>query len=76
MGCCIEGLSLNFVIVTGASAGVGLAATYQFIEQGYRVINLSRRPCPNADVISISADLSHPTFFDEVGNELTSHLEK
>lgn len=74
MGCCDKGTDLKVVVITGASAGIGLAATYKFISDGYRVINLSRRPCPNPDVVSIATDLSRPEFFDEVGDELLSHL--
>lgn len=65
---------MKVVVITGASAGIGLAATYKFISDGYRVINLSRRPCPNSDVVSIATDLSQPGFFDEIGDELLSHV--
>lgn len=75
MGRCIEGTSLKVVVITGASAGIGLAATYKFNARGYKVVNLSRRPCPNADVVSIATDLSRQSFFDDIGDELNSHVK-
>ena len=75
MGRRIEGISVNVVVITGASAGIGLAATYKFITRGFKVINLSRRTCPNTDVISLAADLSQQGFFDDIGDDLMSHIE-
>ncbi len=37
-------------ILTGASSGIGAAAAAQFLEQGFTVINVSRRDCPVAGV--------------------------
>ncbi len=34
-------------ILTGASSGIGAAAAAQFVEQGFTVINVSRRDCPS-----------------------------
>ena len=45
------------VIVTGASAGIGLAIATHFVEQGQRVIGLARRPCPDPAVESLRVDL-------------------
>ena len=66
---------LKAVVITGASSGIGLAATDRFVDAGYRVINLSRRPCPNSDVISIPCDLSRESFFDLIQEELLAHLQ-
>ncbi|MCY4130864.1 MAG: SDR family NAD(P)-dependent oxidoreductase [Gammaproteobacteria bacterium] len=76
MGCRIEGIDLKVVVITGASAGIGLAATFKFVASGYKVVNLSRRACPNPDVVSIATDLSKPEFFDDVGDELISQVEE
>ena len=38
------------VILTGGSAGIGLAIAERSLAEGRRVINLSRRPCPAAGV--------------------------
>ena len=60
----------KLIILTGASAGIGLAATYKFISKGFRVINLSRRPCPNPEVTSIGCDLAEPNFIDDLAPKL------
>lgn len=67
--------NLKVVVITGASAGIGLAATYKFQAKGYAVVNLSRRPCPNPDVHSIRCDLSQPDFFQTVGDELLAKVD-
>ncbi len=62
------------VVITGASSGIGLAATYKFVSQGHNVVNLSRRPCPNSDVESIACDLSDPNFFTGISTTLLKHV--
>ena len=49
-------------IITGASAGIGLATAARFLRAGHAVANLSRRPCPLADVAHIPCDLADPVF--------------
>lgn len=51
---------MSLAIVTGASAGIGLATAKIFLEEGIEVINLSRRPCPDSQVRNFSVDLSRP----------------
>ena len=58
---------MKLAIVTGASAGIGLATAESFLEAGYEVVNLSRRPCPLADVSHIHCDLAKRDVVDSVG---------
>jgi 3-oxoacyl-[acyl-carrier protein] reductase len=53
---------LSRVVVTGGSSGIGLATVQAFLEQGYEVINISRRgsPLKSPRLISIAVDLSDP----------------
>jgi NAD(P)-dependent dehydrogenase (short-subunit alcohol dehydrogenase family) len=48
------------VAMTGGSSGIGLATAQAFLDEGYEVINLSRRDCPLSSprLTSISVDLS------------------
>ena len=45
-------------ILTGASSGIGAAAAEQFIDQGYSVVNISRRDCPVPGVETLHTDLA------------------
>ncbi|MDP4789090.1 MAG: SDR family oxidoreductase [Haliea sp.] len=45
-------------IITGASVGIGQATAQRFLGMGYRVYNLSRRPCPEPGVENIICDLA------------------
>lgn len=49
---------MKTAIITGASVGIGAAAAARFHQAGFRVFNLSRRPCPVEGVSSIATDLS------------------
>ena len=49
---------MRLAVVTGASAGIGLATAARFLDAGYAVVNLSRRPCPLAAVTHIRCDLA------------------
>lgn len=48
----------RIVLITGASGGIGLAAAKLFFANGDRVYGLSRRPCPEAGIESICADVT------------------
>ena len=48
---------MPIAIITGASAGIGCATANLFVEAGFRVFNLSRRPCPGAEVENLPCDL-------------------
>ena len=49
---------MNSAIITGGSAGIGASAARLFTQRGFRVINLSRRPCQVRSVINLCGDLS------------------
>ena len=66
---------LKLAIVTGASAGIGLATAEKFLDHGYEVVNLSRRPCPLAAVTHIRCDLA-ADFVDEIAGVLGPILER
>ncbi len=51
---------MKMAIITGASVGIGRAAAEAFLAEGFRVYNLSRRPCPVPEVNNLSCDLSSP----------------
>jgi len=49
---------MKLAIITGASAGIGRASAANFVEQGYHVINISRRSANLAGVEDIQCDLA------------------
>jgi len=51
---------LHRVVLTGGSSGIGLATARAFLDEGYEVINISRRDCPldSPRLTSITVDLS------------------
>jgi 3-oxoacyl-[acyl-carrier protein] reductase len=54
----LSGDMKNLAVVSGASAGIGLATARQFLEREYDVVSISRRPCPCANVASLLVDLT------------------
>ena len=61
---------MKTAIITGASAGIGSAAAARFSAAGYRVYNLSRRPCPVAGARNIPLDLSDAAAVAAAAGEL------
>jgi 3-oxoacyl-[acyl-carrier protein] reductase len=49
---------MKAAIITGASAGIGSATARVFLEVGFAVFNLARRPCPVQGVSNLACDLS------------------
>lgn len=49
---------MKTAILTGASVGIGRQAAERFIQEGFRVINLSRRACPVEGVENLPCDLA------------------
>ena len=66
---------MKLAVITGASAGIGLATAERFLAAGYAVANLSRRPCPLPAVSSIRCDLSAADSLQNVEAGLTPLLE-
>jgi NAD(P)-dependent dehydrogenase (short-subunit alcohol dehydrogenase family) len=56
----VGGFAMNCLVITGASAGIGLATARRFLAAGFRVVNISRRPCPAQGVVQLTADLGDP----------------
>jgi len=52
----------NYLIITGGSYGIGLGIAEYFLEQQYKVINLSRTPCLLSGVINFEVDLAESGF--------------
>ena len=69
-----RGSIMKTLLITGASAGIGTRTAEAFLDAGYRVVNLSRRPCPVAGVTHIRCDLSRPDFLDDIGAALATAL--
>lgn len=65
---------IDYLVITGGSAGIGLATARRFAATGTRVINLSRQPIPLEGAIHIHADFADPTWADAVGTALADHL--
>lgn len=65
---------MNLLIVSGASSGIGRAIATRFLLDGYVVVNISRRPCPERGVENIHCDLAEPGAADTLGSELVPWL--
>ena len=66
---------MKTLIITGASAGIGLAAAKRFAAAGWSVTNISRRPCPLAGVNHLPGDLAAADFFGSLRAPLSAVLE-
>lgn len=63
--------NIKYAIVTGGSSGIGYSTCKQFLDSGFQVINISRRPCLLDGVINISKDITNPS---KVIEELLPYL--
>ena len=61
-------------IITGASSGIGAAAAALFLDAGFAVINVSRRPSPVSGVTDLCGDLSDQKSVQELARALSAHL--
>ena len=67
---------MKLLIITGASAGIGLHTAQTFVDDGYQVINLSRRRCPIDKVHHVNCDLAVQGFYESISSQLTPFLEQ
>jgi 3-oxoacyl-[acyl-carrier protein] reductase len=65
---------MNLLIVTGASSGIGRAVAARFLSDGFSVVNVSRRPCPEGGVETVHCDLAEPGAADALGPALRPRL--
>jgi NAD(P)-dependent dehydrogenase (short-subunit alcohol dehydrogenase family) len=63
-------------IITGASSGIGAAAATLFLDAGYAVVNISRRPCPVSGVTDFCGDLSDPKSVEQLASSLSLRLKE
>jgi NAD(P)-dependent dehydrogenase (short-subunit alcohol dehydrogenase family) len=75
MGLMQVGEIVMLMVITGASAGIGLATAQRFVDDGYDVVNLSRRRCPIRAVTHVNCDLAVPGFFEPLSSQLTPMLK-
>ena len=66
---------MKLLLITGASSGIGLATAQRFLAEGFRVVNLSRRPCPDEKVQQLRCDLSDPNFYAPIAQSLQPALD-
>lgn len=66
---------MKVLLITGASAGIGLHTAQRFLAEGFSVINLSRRRCPVNAVTHINCDLAAPGFLETISSQLTPQLQ-
>ena len=62
------------LVITGASAGIGAATAELFQNNGFDIVNLSRKPCPVAGVTNIPCDLAQPDLIQKIQNDLLNAL--
>lgn len=63
------------LVITGGSRGIGLATSKLFLQQGYRVVNLSRSASPLAEVEQIQVDLCDPDWDAQQRRDVLQLLE-
>jgi 3-oxoacyl-[acyl-carrier protein] reductase len=65
---------MKYLLITGGSAGIGAHTARHFLQAGYEVINLSRRPCPVPGVTHLPCDLADPDFVAGIAARLDPEL--
>ncbi len=65
----------KLLIITGGSQGIGRATAQRFVDEGYRVINLSRRAIDVVGAEQLVADMSQPQWLDQCAEALRAAAE-
>ena len=65
----------NYLVITGASRGIGKETAAIFLNAGWSVINISRSPCNIPNVINFLADLSAPDWTKGIEASLLETLK-
>jgi len=66
----------NYLIITGASRGIGFSTAEKFLANGWQVINLSRKPCKLDGVANFAIDFSQDDWESVVRNDLLAKISK
>ena len=63
---------MQYLVITGASSGIGYATAETFRRDGYRVINLSRSSCDIDGVVNLTGDLANPSFIPSISESMAA----
>jgi NAD(P)-dependent dehydrogenase (short-subunit alcohol dehydrogenase family) len=64
----------NYLVITGGSRGIGEKTIARFLQQGWKIVNLSRTACTLPEVINFSVDLSSATQIEQHADKLQQVL--
>ncbi len=67
---------MKLAVISGASAGIGLATARLFHAKGYRVLNISRRSTTDQFITDLHCDLADPTAIQRIAEELRVEYQK
>ncbi|OGY91656.1 MAG: hypothetical protein A3B31_03010 [Candidatus Komeilibacteria bacterium RIFCSPLOWO2_01_FULL_53_11] len=69
--------SVQTIVITGASRGIGLATARKFLDEGWRVVgtyNATPIPIESSELIPISLDASSPASIVRASAEIARHI--
>lgn len=64
----------KLLIITGGSQGIGLSIVKKYIQEGWKVLNLSRKHCPETSADQLSVDLSDNKLVKLLHKKLTEKV--
>ncbi len=65
----------NYLIITGASRGIGKSVAEYFLQNSWKIINLSRTPCDIPHVINIKTDLGLKNWPEQFSEEIKGQIK-